>query len=171
MAESYNPFAEFQGPEWEQQDPYDKFLRFNQVFYALPEFANQRVGVREKFRNKVLGFKDTGEMLKSVMGSAQGRGVDQRTSAETFNEIGAAIKAESPAAMTLFAGYSNGCVGYLPTQAAHALGGYEVTLAPYFYRMPGLLDPGSEALVTNRSLGILRRLWPEEEALAEGVGQ
>jgi len=87
MTEPYNPFAEFQGPEWEATDPYDKFLRFNQVFYSLPEFANQRVGVREKFRNKVLGFKDTGEMLKGVMGSVQGRGADQRTSAEAFNEI------------------------------------------------------------------------------------
>jgi hypothetical protein len=91
--------------------------------------------------------------------------------AETFNEIGSAIKAGSPAAATLFAGYSNGCVGYLPTEAAHALGGYEVALAPCFYRMPGLLDPGCEALITGRSLELLGRLWPEEEALAEGGAQ
>jgi hypothetical protein len=90
--------------------------------------------------------------------------------AETFNEIGVAIKSESPAAMTLFAGYSNGCVGYLPTEAAHALGGYEVDLAPYFYRMPGLLDPGCETLVTGKSLGLLRHLWPEA-APAGGEGQ
>ena len=87
MAEPYNPFAEFQGPEWEATDPYTKFMRFNQVFYALPEFANQSVGTRELFRNKVLGFKDTGEMLKSVMGQLQQQGADERTSAETFNEI------------------------------------------------------------------------------------
>jgi hypothetical protein len=87
--------------------------------------------------------------------------------AETFNEIGSVIKGASPATITLFAGYSNGCVGYLPTEAAHALGGYEVTLAPYFYRLPGLLHPGSESLVTNRSLGLLGYLWSDEEALAE----
>lgn len=75
--------------------------------------------------------------------------------AETFNEIGAAIKDSSPVPITLFAGYSNGCIGYLPTAEAHALGGYEVETAPYFYRMPGLLDPGCEALVTGQSLAML----------------
>ena len=42
--------------------------------------------------------------------------------AEVFNEIGVSIKEDSPAPITLFAGYSNGCIGYLPTEAAHALG-------------------------------------------------
>ena len=79
--------------------------------------------------------------------------------AETFNEIGVAIKSNSPALVTLFAGYSNGCIGYLPTVAAHALGGYEIELAPYVYRVPGLLDPGCEELVTKRSLQMLRALW------------
>ncbi len=79
--------------------------------------------------------------------------------AETFNEIGAAIKDGSPAPVTLFAGYSNGCVGYLPTESAHALGGYEVTLSPYIYRMPGLLHPTSDALVKGKSLELLAGLW------------
>jgi hypothetical protein len=78
--------------------------------------------------------------------------------AETFNEIGTAIKDGSPALIALFAGYSNGCIGYLPTAAAHALGGYEVKLTPYFYRMPGLLDPDCETLVVERSLQILQTL-------------
>jgi len=47
----------------------------------------------------------------------------------------------------------------LPTADAHGLGGYEVALAPYFYRMPGLLDPGCEALVTHKSLEILQSMW------------
>ncbi len=79
--------------------------------------------------------------------------------AETFNEIGVAIKNSSPALITLFAGYSNGCIGYLPTAAAHALGGYEIELAPYVYDMPGLLDPGCEELVTKQSLQMLQALW------------
>lgn len=79
--------------------------------------------------------------------------------AETLHEIGAAIKTGSPAPITLFAGYSNGSIGYLPTTAAHAQGGYEVELSPYIYRLPGLLDPGCEALVTGQSLHMLQALW------------
>ena len=79
--------------------------------------------------------------------------------AETFNEIGVAVKDGSPAPITLFAAYSNGCVGYVPTASAHALGGYEVELAPYFYRYPGLFDPVCEELVVEQSLEMLRVLW------------
>lgn len=80
-------------------------------------------------------------------------------SAEVFNEIGMAVKEGSPFPATLFAGYSNGCIGYLPTAEAHALGGYEVELAPYFYRLPGLLDPSCEQLAVDQSLESLHALW------------
>jgi hypothetical protein len=83
--------------------------------------------------------------------------------AETFNEIGTAITKGSPAPFTLFASCSSGCIGYLPTATAHALGGYEVELTPYIYRMPGVLDPGCEALATLRSVELLRSLWDDEE--------
>ena len=65
---------------------------------------------------------------------------------EVFNEIGLAIKEISPAAHTMVASVSNGCVGYLPTAAEHALGGYEVDAAPYFYRLPGRLTPECETI-------------------------
>ena len=78
--------------------------------------------------------------------------------AETFNEIGAAIKANSPARHTLFVGVGNGCIGYLPTAAAHREGGYEVEQAPLAYRMSGTFDPGCEALVVQRSLDAVRRV-------------
>jgi hypothetical protein len=48
---------------------------------------------------------------------------------EVFNEIGRSIKARSPFARTLFVGYSNGSIGYVPTRPAFAEGGYEVTHA------------------------------------------
>jgi neutral ceramidase len=91
--------------------------------------------------------------------------------AEVFNEIGGAIKNESPAPITLFAGYSNGCVGYLPTATEHARGGYEVELSPYIYRMPGLLDPGCEALVTEQTLEMLHALILNEESHVPSPGQ
>jgi len=63
---------------------------------------------------------------------------------EPFTETGLAVKAVSPAEVTLFAGYTDGLTGYLPTPEEHALGGYEVELAPYFYRLPGIFQAESE---------------------------
>jgi neutral ceramidase len=60
-------------------------------------------------------------------------------SMEPFTGIGLAVKAVSPAPATLFAGYTNGLTGYLPTAEEHALGGYEVEMGPHFYRLPGIL--------------------------------
>ncbi|MGC9399199.1 MAG: neutral/alkaline non-lysosomal ceramidase N-terminal domain-containing protein [Anaerolineae bacterium] len=56
--------------------------------------------------------------------------------AETFTEIGRAIKAQVPTSQTLFASVTDGCIGYLPTAEAHARGGPEVDLFSYFYRYP-----------------------------------
>jgi hypothetical protein len=63
--------------------------------------------------------------------------------AEVFNEIGMTIKHASLTTPALFASVSSGCIGYLPTASEHALGGYEVDLSPYFYRLPGKLKAES----------------------------
>jgi hypothetical protein len=63
--------------------------------------------------------------------------------AEVFTEIGMGIKQASPTTPTLFASVSSGCIGYLPTASEHGLGGYEVDMSPYFYRMPGRLKADS----------------------------
>src|SRR5439155_6590730 len=51
------------------------------------------------------------------------------TSGETFVAIGQAIQAASAFADTVVLGYSNGCLGYIPTARAFAEGGYEVDTA------------------------------------------
>ena len=48
---------------------------------------------------------------------------------EIFTEIGQSIIARSPFRHTLFAGYANGTIGYVPTREAYVEGGYEVTHA------------------------------------------
>ena len=65
---------------------------------------------------------------------------------EVFHEVGLAIKADSPAWRRMFSGVCNGCVGYLPSAAEYALGGYEVDVVPYFYRLPGRLTADSAAI-------------------------
>jgi len=77
--------------------------------------------------------------------------------AEVFTEIGMQIKQASPTRHTLFASVSSGCIGYLPTRAEHDLGGYEVDLSPYFYRMPGRLkaDSADRVLEAVKNLQLL----------------
>jgi len=67
--------------------------------------------------------------------------------AEVFTEIGMTIKRTSTTNPTLFASVSNGCIGYLPTASEHILGGYEVDISPYFYRMPSRLKADSDERV------------------------
>jgi neutral ceramidase len=49
---------------------------------------------------------------------------------EAFCEIGVAVKNSSPAAQTLFSGYTNGSLGYMPMADNFEEGGYEVTTTP-----------------------------------------
>jgi len=79
--------------------------------------------------------------------------------AETLTEIGMAVKAGSPAAHTMFISVSDGCIGYLPTAGAHAEGGYEVDVAPFFYRYPARLSSGCAQIATDAATRVLRGLW------------
>jgi len=65
--------------------------------------------------------------------------------AEVFNEIGLQVKEMVPTPLAIFSSVTNGCIGYLPTEAEYPLGGYEIDLAPYFYRLPGRLQPTAAA--------------------------
>lgn len=50
---------------------------------------------------------------------------------EPFVELAAAARERSPFRITLFSGYTNGVLGYLPTPEAYAEGGYEVETTPF----------------------------------------
>ncbi len=79
--------------------------------------------------------------------------------AETFSEIGMAIKAAAPTAQVMFAGVSDGCIGYLPTDQVHAEGGPEVDMFPFFYRHPGRMAEGNAQLAGEAAGQALRALW------------
>ena len=78
--------------------------------------------------------------------------------AEPFAEIGLAVKARSSAALTLFAGYANGSVGYLPTPLAYDQGGYEVDSSYLYYRLPAALAPACAALAIGGALALVEGL-------------
>lgn len=78
--------------------------------------------------------------------------------AEPFVEIGLRVKARSSAAVTFFVGYTNGCVGYVPTPLAYDQGGYEVTQSYLFYRLPAPLAPACAELIAGGTLTLIEDL-------------
>jgi hypothetical protein len=79
--------------------------------------------------------------------------------AETFTEIGIAVKAASPAKHTLFASITDGCISYLHTAESHSEGGYEVDVAPLAYRYPGRLSADCEEIALTTARASLVQLW------------
>lgn len=77
---------------------------------------------------------------------------------EIFIEIQLAIKEASPFPCTLVAGYSNGCVGYIPVASAYPDGGYEVDHSFKGYRLPSAIAPGGAERVIQAATDLLRSL-------------
>ncbi len=68
---------------------------------------------------------------------------------EPFSEIGARVKAGSPFRWTLFSGYTNDYLGYVPTREAYDDGGYEVDTSPFLPDAADRLVEGSLALLAD----------------------
>lgn len=77
---------------------------------------------------------------------------------EPFAELGLEVKRRSPMTHTLFLGYSNGCLGYLPTPEAFAEGGMEVVESVRNYMLPSGLTPQWGPAVVETSLELLAEL-------------
>ena len=75
---------------------------------------------------------------------------------ELFVEAQLAIKGASPFPSTLVAGYTNGCVGYLPAAEAYPDGGYEVEHSYKGYRLPAAIAPGAAEKVTATAINLLQ---------------
>ena len=80
---------------------------------------------------------------------------------ETFTEYGIAIKQRSPAAPTLYAGYTNEILGYLPTAAEYAFGGYEAGMGYKSAGLPSLFDPSVERICVETGVRLVEGLFPE----------
>ncbi len=92
-----------------------------------------------------------------------GEGVIVTGPGETFTEYGIAVKERSPGAPTLYAGYTNEIIGYLPTAIEYQHGGYE---AGYGYKsvgLPSLFDPSVEQICVETGVRLAERLFPEAE--------
>ena len=92
-----------------------------------------------------------------------GDGVIVTGPGETFTEYGIAVKERSPGAPTLYAGYTNEILGYLPTAAEYAFGGYE---AGYGYKsvgLPSLFDTSVEQILVETGVRLAERVFPDAE--------
>ncbi len=90
-----------------------------------------------------------------------GDGVIVTGPGETFAEYGIAVKERSPGAPTLYSGYTNEILGYLPTANEYQYGGYE---AGYGYKsvgLPSLFDPSVEQICVETGVRLAEQLFPE----------
>lgn len=79
-------------------------------------------------------------------------------SAEPLAELGLEIKRRSPLPHTIYLGYSNGCIGYIPPPEAFAEGGMEVIESHYNYLLASQLTPEWAPLVVETTLQMLAEL-------------
>lgn len=77
---------------------------------------------------------------------------------EPFAELGLEVKRQSPLRHTIFLGYSNGCLGYLPTPEAFAEGGMEVEESIKNYHLPAPLTKEWGPAVVRTALEVLKEI-------------
>src|SRR5207245_7396354 len=95
-----------------------------------------------------------------------GDGVIVTAPGETFTEIGLAVKERSPGRPTLYAGYTNGAVGYFPTASAYAEGGYEPVYSNRSYGRPATVAPECERLLVETGVRLAETLFAERTPFA-----
>lgn len=79
---------------------------------------------------------------------------------EIFGEIGAAVRSASPSPVTLFAGYSNGSLGYVATPEEYPFGGYEPAVSHRGYGHPAPFSPDVAGIIREAALELLGELFP-----------
>ncbi len=79
---------------------------------------------------------------------------------EIFSEIGAAVRRASPAAVTIFAGYSQGVLGYVATPEEYPHGGYEPAVSHRGYGHPSPFSPEVAGIVERTAIELLQGLFP-----------
>jgi hypothetical protein len=92
-----------------------------------------------------------------------GDGVIITAPGEPFTEIGMAVKERSPGRPTLYAGFTNGTVGYFPTASAYPEGGYEPVYSNRSYGRAAPVSPSCDRLLVERGVRLAEKLFPERE--------
>ena len=135
--------------------------------YGRVKVANYHAGWARRIESQL----ENGTAPTTVSGAVHavriGDGVIVTGPGETFTEYGISVKERSPGAPTLYAGYTNGLLGYLPTAVESQHKGYE---AGYGYKsvgLPSLFDPSVEQILVESGVRLAERLFPEAEPCSE----
>ena len=78
---------------------------------------------------------------------------------EIFGAIGTAVRRASPAAVTIFAGYSQGSLGYVATPDEYPHGGYEPSISHRGYGQPAPFSPEVAGIIERTALELLGDLF------------
>ena len=78
---------------------------------------------------------------------------------EIFGAIGTAVRAASPAPVTIFAGYSQGSLGYVATPDEYPHGGYEPAISHRGYGQPAPFSPEVAGIIERTALELLQELF------------
>jgi neutral ceramidase len=89
--------------------------------------------VRDRFRRELRvlsGEEERPEVRAEISAAGLGGSIGLVSApGEVFTEIGTSIIERSPFELTMYCGYTNGSIHYIPTRAAYSEGGYEVERA------------------------------------------
>ncbi|MCE7988603.1 MAG: hypothetical protein DYG89_46195 [Caldilinea sp. CFX5] len=129
---------------------------------------------QELWARKLVAAWQRGSVPQTVQAELQAMRLDDvvivAVPGEAFVEIALAIKERSPFPHTLFVGYANGAIGYIPMRADYDRGGYEVNEAFKGYGYPAVLAPGSAERIIEEALALIDALWHESESKGEACG-
>ena len=78
---------------------------------------------------------------------------------EIFGAIGTAVRAASPAPVTIFAGYCQGSLGYVATPDEYPFGGYEPAVSHRGYGQPAPFSPEVAGIIERTAIDLLRELF------------
>jgi len=78
---------------------------------------------------------------------------------EIFGAIGTAVRRQSPAPVTIFAGYSQGSLGYVATPDEYPHGGYEPSVSHRGYGQPAPFSPGVAGIIERTAVDLLQELF------------
>src|SRR3990170_1213610 len=77
---------------------------------------------------------------------------------EIFGAIGTAVRRQSPAPVTIFAGYSQGSLGLVATPDEYPFGGYEPAISHRGYGQPAPFSTEVAGIIEGTALELLREL-------------
>lgn len=88
---------------------------------------------------------------------------------EVFSEIGLAVRERSPAAVTLYAGYTNDLITYFASASAYPHGGYEPGYGNRSFGLPAQVTPACDGLLVGAGAEALARVFGEAPPAADDL--